>query len=59
MMEKYSGYCFKIIPDDDNWVYEIHDQEYPELPALRISDEFFETEQEARFGVIGHLFSPP
>ena len=67
-MEKYSYYQFKVfkssgefpIPASDGivawegWIYEIYDQDSnPEL--IRESDEWFETEQEARFAAIGHI----
>lgn len=57
MRERYSLYEFKIIPDNDVWVYEIYWPGRPDMRAIRISDEWFETEQEARFAAIGHIVS--
>lgn len=54
-MESYAGYDFKIVSEDGTWFYELYDPDYPELPAFRISSEWFETEQEARFAAIGHI----
>ena len=53
--EKYNSYHFEIIADDDVWLYAIFYPEYPQIPPLRISDECFDTEQEARFAAIGHI----
>ncbi len=57
MREKYNGYVFEIITKDDVWTYSIYYPKYPELPAVRISDEWFDAEQEARFAAIGHIVS--
>ncbi len=55
-METCGLYKFKIIElAPGNWVYEIHHPHYPELPPLRESNEWFESQQEARFAAIGHI----
>lgn len=57
MIERYSYYDFQIKPHDNNtWVYEIHTDGCPPYwNGIVDSDEWFETEQEARFAAIGHI----
>ena len=55
-MEKYGLYLYKIIlAAPATWVYEIYDPNYPNIPPLRESSEWFETEQRARYAAIGHI----
>lgn len=55
MREQHNRYFFKLINLNDSYGYEIFHPEYPELPPLRISNECFDTEQQARFAAIGHI----
>lgn len=62
MIEKYSCYEFSVIEDPHGcgWYYEIYtdDVDYNNwlrTNILRASNELFDTEQEARFAVIGHI----
>ena len=61
MIEKYSCYEFQItnVAAGNNpnlWVYEIFCECYPPYDDGVIeSDEWFDTEQEARFAAIGHI----
>lgn len=57
MIEKYSFYEFKIVPEQEMFGYEIYCPDYPSTKTniLRVSDESFDTEQEARFAAIGHI----
>jgi hypothetical protein len=55
--EKYSCYEFEVMRDDDVWVYVIFDPNYkPSLQTIiRESDEWFDTEEEAREGAKDHI----
>lgn len=62
MIEKYSCYEFEIMPWSDSeirqgWVYVIFDPYYKpcDHTIVRESQEWFETQQEARFAAIGHI----
>ena len=66
MIEKYSYYEFEIkshdVPGlDNNWVkgffYVIYAPAYVvcEESIIRESEEYFDSEQEARFAAIGHI----
>jgi len=57
MIEKYSYYEFEVLPDEDVWVYVIFDPDYKPtlLTIIRESDEWFETEEEARQAAIDHI----
>ena len=62
MIEKYSYYEFQIEPFargeiTNKWVYVIYDPDYKptEHTVIRESDEWFDTQQEARFAAIGHI----
>lgn len=57
MIEKYSCYEFEVLPNDGMWVYVIFDPNYkPALQTIiRESDEWYDTEEEARSGAIGHI----
>jgi hypothetical protein len=57
MIEKYSCYQFEVLPNEDVWVYVIFDPDYkPTLQTIiRESDEWYETESEAREGAIEHI----
>lgn len=57
MIEKYSYYEFEVLPDNDVWIYVIFDPNYkPSLQTIiRESDEWFETEQEAKDAAIEHI----
>ena len=57
MIEKYSYYEFEILPNADVWVYVIFQPDYkPSLQTIiRESDEWFDTEAEARSGAIDHI----
>jgi len=62
MIEKYSLYNFQIFEDLNGcgFYYEIYtdDKNYifwQKTNILRESDEWFDTEQEARFAAIGHI----
>lgn len=55
--EKYSCYEFEVMRDDDVWVYVIFDPNYkPCLQTIiRESDEWFDTEEEARVAAKEHI----
>lgn len=55
--EKYSCYEFEIMRDADVWVYVIFDPNYePCLQSIiRESDEWFDTEEEAREAAKIHI----
>ncbi len=65
MIEKYSYYEFEvnkiIVMVDDKacmkYIYKIYHPDYKPCDAsiIRESDEWFDTEQEARFAAIGHI----
>ena len=57
MKERYSCYEFAIKSQSKNqWFYEIYSEGcYPYDDGLIESDEWFDTEQEARFAAIGHI----
>lgn len=57
MIEKYSYYEYKICKGIDNtFTYQIFSEGYlPYDDGVIESDEYFDTEQEARFAVIGHI----
>lgn len=60
MIEKYSHYEFQIYRDEEDskhWLYRIYISEHKpsKNTILRESDEWFDTEQEARFAAIGHI----
>jgi len=52
-MESFSLYDFEIHKEDEGWVYDIYSREYKNI--LVESDEWFDTEQEARYAAIGHI----
>jgi hypothetical protein len=61
-MEKYSCYEFALIEDPHGcgWYYEIYTDDvdyrnWMRTNILRSSDEWYDTEQEARFAAIGHI----
>jgi hypothetical protein len=58
-LEKYNYYEFKIvnIPGDDyGWIYQIYGDNYIFGYSVIVeSDEYFDTEQQARFAAIGHI----
>lgn len=56
-VEKYSYYMFEVINDEDAWVYVIFDPNYkPSLQTIiRESDEWFDTEEEARVAAKEHI----
>jgi hypothetical protein len=55
MIEKYSHHKFKInTVEDGTFVYQILDA-YMFTNEVIESDEWFDTEQEARFAAIGHI----
>jgi hypothetical protein len=57
MIEKHSYYEFEVLPNDDAWVYVIFEPDYkPSLHTIiRESDEWFESEKEARDAAIDHI----
>jgi hypothetical protein len=57
MIEKHSFYEFEVLPSDDVWVYVIFDSDYkPSLHTIiRESDEWYDTEAEARIAAIEHI----
>ncbi len=63
MIEKYSCYEFEILsnfeplPKKEAWIYVIFDPYYkPSLQTIiRESEEWYETEAEARAGAIDHI----
>lgn len=57
MIEQYSHYKFEIEYDIKfGWVYIIHGAGCPPYDDGKIqSDDFFDTEQEARYAAIGHI----
>jgi len=57
MIEKYSFYEYEVLPSKQYWVYVIYHPDYnPCLQSvIRESDEWYDTEQEARFAAIGHI----
>jgi diadenosine tetraphosphatase ApaH/serine/threonine PP2A family protein phosphatase len=57
MIEQFSCYKFEIEYDIKfGWFYIIHGSGCPPYDDGKIeSDDFFDTEQEARFAVIGHI----
>lgn len=57
MIEKHSYYEFEVLPNEDVWVYVIFDPDYkPTLHTIiRESDEWFESEKEARDAAIDHI----
>lgn len=55
--EKYSYYEFSVYQDMDcpeHWVYRIYDSYYKD-EIIRESDEWFDSEQRARYAAIGHI----
>ncbi len=68
-IERYNGFEFRILShdvpghgeDSNKWVkgyyYQIYDPEFFPEPQHVIGEsiEYFETEQEARYAVIGHI----
>jgi len=57
MIEKYSYYEFEVFHDvdcPDHWLYRIYDSFYKD-EVIRESDEWFDTEIQARFAAIGHI----
>jgi hypothetical protein len=61
-IEKYSCYEFSIYHEDkgnnlDAWVYVIYDPTYKPCAQtiIREAEDWFDTEQEARFAAIGHI----
>ena len=63
-MEKYSCYEFEIKkvivlggPGTIGYIYQIYNPDYIpcEQTVIRESNEWFDTEQEARFAAIGHI----
>jgi hypothetical protein len=58
-LEKYSCYEFEIvnIPGDDyGWIYQIYGDNYMfGYSVICEGDEYYDTEQEARFAAIGHI----
>jgi hypothetical protein len=62
-MEQYSCYHFEVKLEESNkinntwkgWVYYIYTQTPYEFMVYRESEEWFDTEQEARFAAIGHI----
>lgn len=54
-MDCYNNYKFQVVSVSHVWVYVIFCPKYSELAVLKISDECYETEQEARFAAIGHI----
>jgi hypothetical protein len=57
MIEKYSCYKFQIYETDDGvFTYEILGEGCPPYDdGVIVSDDCFDTEQEARFAAIGHI----
>lgn len=57
MIEKYSCYEFEVIQDfNETWIYKIYSSGCPPYDDGVIdSDEWYDTEQEARFAAIGHI----
>ena len=57
MIEKYSCYEFEIIHDfNETWIYKIYGAGcHPYDDGVIDSDEYNDTEQEARFAAIGHI----
>lgn len=54
--EKYGSLNFQVISLDNNWVYEIYTEGCrPYDDGTIESQEFYDTEQEARFAAIGHI----
>jgi uncharacterized protein YegP (UPF0339 family) len=52
MREIYSYFQFKILKSSDKeWAYEL----YTDDDGVITSDENYDSEQEARFAVIGHI----
>ncbi len=58
-MESYGEYRFKIVfgvgKNWEGWVYEIYYKNYPEMPFLRTSDEWFDTEFQARCAAMEYI----
>ena len=57
MVEKYSYYefCLKHDNEENAWYYEIYDPDFRTRLVLRDANDWFDTEQEARFAAIGHI----
>ena len=57
MIEKYSCYKFEIIQDfNETWIYKIYGEGCPPYDdGIIDSEEWYDTEQEARFAAIGHI----
>jgi len=57
MIEKHSLYEFELIKITEGWVYVIYDPEFsPSCKTImRESEEWFDTESEARLAAIGHI----
>lgn len=67
MIEKYSCYEFEVLPNtytdwvvkpetEKSFVYKIYGEGcHPYDDGVINSDEYFDTEQEARFAAIGHI----
>lgn len=56
-IEKYSCYKFEVIQDfNENYIYKIFGSGCPPYDDGVIeSDEWYDTEKEARFAAIGHI----
>lgn len=55
-MEKYSLYEFEIKKGEEGWIYFIYTEGCrPYYDGTIESDEWFDTEQEARYAAIGHI----
>ncbi len=58
-IEKHSCYEFEIKKDaiEDGYIYVIYDTYYvpSDHTIIRESNEWYDTEQEARFAAIGHI----
>lgn len=58
--EKYSCYEYEVKKDEQGFIYTIFTDcvdynFFMQTDILRESDEWFDTEQEARFAAIGHI----
>ncbi len=52
-MEKHGDYDFELHKEEQGWVYDIYHRGY--MDAWVESEDYFETEQEARYAAIGHI----
>jgi hypothetical protein len=57
MIEKYSYYEFEVFQDfNETWIYKIYSEGCPPYDDGVIdSDEYYDSEKEARFAAIGHI----